>query len=59
MEIKTKLCNPVNFGGARQVSQIQYIVIHYTGNLGDTAKNNADYFAREKVKASANCGAWN
>lgn len=35
-----------------------YIVVHYTSNEGDTAKNNADYFARESVKASAHffCG---
>ena len=32
---------------------MEYIVIHYTSNQGDTAKNNADYFAREKVGASA------
>lgn len=52
MEIKTKLCNSANYGGKR-TSPIEYIVIHYTANLGDTAKNNADYFAREIVKASA------
>ena len=53
MNIKTKACNPANHGKARDISGIRYIVIHYTANLGDTAKNNADYFAREKVKASA------
>ena len=55
MEIKTKLCNPANYGGTRGSCQIEYIVIHYTSNLGDTAKNNADYFAREALsyKASA------
>ena len=52
MEIKTKLSNRANYGGKR-TSPIAYIVIHYTANLGDTAKNNADYFAREVVKASA------
>lgn len=52
MEIRTKLCNRANYGGKR-TSPIEYIVIHYTSNLGDTAKNNADYFAREIVKASA------
>ena len=52
MEIQTKLCNRANYGSAR-TSKIEYIVIHYTANLGDTAKNNADYFAREVVKASA------
>ena len=52
MAIKTKLSNRANYGGKR-TSPIAYIVIHYTANLGDTAKNNADYFAREVVKASA------
>ena len=51
MEIKTKLARSENCGGAR--GGIAYIVIHYTANKGDTAKNNADYFAREVVKASA------
>lgn len=32
---------------------IQYIVVHYTANRGDTAKNNADYFARTVTKTSA------
>lgn len=53
MEIKTKCCHSANYGGTRGSCQIEYIVIHYTANLGDTAKNNADYFAREVVKASA------
>ena len=32
---------------------IQYIVVHYTANRGDTAKNNADYFARAVTETSA------
>lgn len=32
---------------------IRYIVLHYTANRGDTAKNNIDYFARQKVSAGA------
>ena len=32
---------------------IRYIVVHYTANKGDTAKNNADYFARTTTKTSA------
>lgn len=51
MTVKNKTCNRFNYGGKR--TSIQYIVIHYTSNLGDTAKNNADYFAREDVGASA------
>jgi N-acetylmuramoyl-L-alanine amidase CwlA len=33
--------------------KIQYLVIHYTANNGDTAQNNLDYFARNFVSASA------
>lgn len=51
MTIQTKRCNPVNYGGTR--ASTKYIVVHYTSNQGDTAKNNADYFAREDVGASA------
>lgn len=52
MNVQTKRCRAENCGGKR-TSQIAYIVVHYTANYGDTAKNNADYFAREVVKASA------
>ena len=36
-----------------RAAPVRYIVLHYTGNRGDTAKNNADYFAREVVETSA------
>lgn len=42
--------SPYNHSG---VNNIQYIVIHYTGNRGDTAKNNADYFYGGDRQASA------
>lgn len=29
----------------RTLESVFYIVIHYTGNRGDTARNNVDYFA--------------
>ena len=32
---------------------IEYIVVHYTANSGDTAQNNLDYFARTKSGTSA------
>lgn len=32
---------------------IEYIVVHYTANNGDTAKNNVDYFARTVTGTSA------
>lgn len=56
MNIIFKECNPANFSSkTRSDTSIKHIVIHYTSNLGDTAKNNVDYFAREvlKYKASA------
>ncbi len=34
-------------------NNIQYIVIHSTGNTNDTAKNNADYFCNADRQASA------
>jgi N-acetylmuramoyl-L-alanine amidase CwlA len=52
MQIKT--ANRENFTAKqRKLSDIAYLVLHYTGNRGDTAKNNADYFAREVTGTSA------
>ena len=43
-----------NFTDAvRKKDQIKYIVVHFTANNGDTARNNVDYFSRNKVNASA------
>lgn len=53
MKINFKQANSKNYKQGRS-KQPEYIVIHYTANQGDTAKNNADYFARENVGASAN-----
>ena len=53
MEIKTKPCNPANYGRTRGSAEIKYIVVHWTSNEGDTAKNNADYFAREALARPA------
>lgn len=39
------LCNKSNYRTGR-TSNIEYIVIHYTANNGDTAKGNAQYFNR-------------
>ena len=53
MQINFKQCNSGNYQKGRSKA-IEYLVIHYTSNKGDTAKNNADYFARESnIKASA------
>jgi len=48
-----KQCHWSNYGAGR-TSNVKYIVIHYTANDGDTAKNNADYFANNmNLRASA------
>lgn len=47
-----KQCNSTNYKIGR-TSDIKYIVIHYTANNGDTAKNNADYFAKNKNLSSS------
>lgn len=45
IKIHKRIAKPISFGGKRSLEAIKYISIHYTGNKGDTAKNNADYFA--------------
>ncbi len=52
MKIIFKEANSGNFKKGRSDS-IKYIVIHYTAGNGDTAKNNADYYAGNILKASA------
>ena len=40
--------------GGKRYQTIKYIVVHFTGNVGDTAINNCKYFSREqRYKASA------
>lgn len=50
---KKNLANKNNYGGRRSTAAIRYIVIHYTGNDGDSDEANANYFKRNIVKASA------
>lgn len=45
MELYKRTAKSISFGGIRDLKDVKYIVIHYTGNKGDTAKNNVDYFA--------------
>lgn len=52
-QLKEMLAAPGNYGSSRAASQICYIVIHYTGNDGDTAANNAAYYQRNVVESSA------
>ncbi len=53
MNIKTNLANRKNYGGTRSTGSIKYIVVHYTGNDGDTDENNGKYFKTNIVQASA------
>ena len=54
IDLEIKTANRENFTAKqRKLSDIAYLVVHYTGNRGDTAKNNADYFAREVTGTSA------
>jgi len=51
--ITMNLANSGNYGAARRYDAIKYIVIHYTGNDGDTAVANGNYFARNVLQTSA------
>lgn len=53
MDIKFKAVDPSNHYAGRDGNAIRYIVLHYTANNGDTAQNNADYFAGANRRASA------
>ena len=44
MKINTILAHNSNYGGVRSLSNIRYIVVHFTANDGDTDTNNANYF---------------
>lgn len=51
--MKTKLALRGNYGAARSLSKIKFLVFHYTANDGDSDTGNANYFASRIVKASA------
>lgn len=51
--IKKFFSNRNNYGGKRSLKNIYYIIIHYTGNDGDSSKGNGNYFKNNIVKASA------
>ena len=53
MALIFKQCHRTNYKAGR-TELIKYIVIHYTGNNGDTAKNNINYYAdTANINASA------
>ncbi len=43
---------PISYGRERSYDSIKYIVIHYTGNNGDTAKNNCDFFHNGNTRSA-------
>lgn len=51
--IKPQIANKNNYGTKRSISNIKYIVVHYTGNDGDSDESNGKYFKNHIVKASA------
>ena len=50
INIMKRKAKPISYGGKRSCTKIKYIVIHYTGNRGDTAKNNLDFFATSNTR---------
>lgn len=49
-KIHKLLAKSISYGGKRNLKDIEYIVIHYTGNNNDTAKANASYFANGNTR---------
>jgi len=52
LDIKEILAHQSNYTKGRKQS-IKYIVVHYTANNGDTARNNGNYFSQPNRNASA------
>lgn len=52
MKINKLHANPSNYGGLRK-QKVQYIVMHYTANNGDTALSNCKYFTKPNLNTSA------
>lgn len=52
LKINKKIAKSISYDSSkkRTLSSVKYIVIHYTGNKGDTAKNNANYFATSNIR---------
>lgn len=52
VQIKEQIAARKNYGTSRSLSKIKYIVIHYTGNDGDSDEANAKHF-KEKIKGAS------
>ncbi len=48
----TRPAKRISYGSKRDLKNIIAVVIHYTGNKGDTAKNNADHFAVSNTRSA-------
>lgn len=51
--LRQKMAASGNYGGSRTASAIKYLVLHYTGNDGDSDEANGEFFSNTVVKASA------
>lgn len=51
--LKENYADRSNYGGIRK-EKIKYIIVHGTGNDGDTDESNAKYFKRKNLEVSAN-----
>lgn len=51
--MRTIRASTTNYGRQRKLSDIKYLIIHYTSNKGDTAENNCKYFQGANRHASA------
>lgn len=52
MKINVKQARSCSYGDKRSHSDVKAIVIHYTGNNGDTARGNANYFATSNTRSA-------
>lgn len=50
IKINEKLAKSISYGNKRSPLSVEYIPIHYTGNKGDTAKGNANFFATSNTR---------
>lgn len=50
LKIRKLIAKPISYGAVRNRRNVRYIVIHYTGNSGDTARGNCYYFAHSNTR---------
>lgn len=48
----TRTAKKISYDSNRNLNTIIAVVFHYTANKGDTAKNNADYYATGNIRAA-------